>query len=90
MKEQTWKKFKKGDLIITENGTGFPAVVYENQKSKDYISIYAFGWCAEHGSEYPERAVKVENKQEWFALCKSEGHTKEAVLKIFKLFKIAD
>ena len=82
------KKFKKGDLIITNNGIGFPAVVYENQTSKDYVSIYAFGWFAEHGSEYPEKIVRMENKDEWFELCKKEGHTKEEVLEVFKQFTI--
>ena len=86
MTTQTWKKFKKGDLIITK--MGFPAVVYENQKTKDYISVYAFGWFAEHGSEYPEDATKMKNVKEWFALCEKEGHSKEEVLEVFKQFKI--
>lgn len=78
--------FNKGDLVITE--MGFPAFVYERQMAKGYISIFAFGWEAEHGSEYPEKARKVVDKEEWFKLCESNGHSRDFVLETAKKFKV--
>jgi hypothetical protein len=78
--------FKKGELIL--NRAGFPAFVYENQVSKGYISIFAFGYEAEHGSEYPEQAIRI-SKERFFAECGDLGHSKEFVLEKAKQFKVS-
>lgn len=78
-------KFHKGELILTE--CGFPAFVYENQIAKGYISIYAFGLEAEHGSEYPEKAVRI-NKELFYLKCANYGYTKDFVDQKAKDFKV--
>jgi len=78
--------FKKGELIIT--GAGFPAFVYERQISTGYISIYAFGWEDEHGSDYPEKVQRIEDKETFFNLCKDFGYEKDYVIQKAKEFKV--
>jgi hypothetical protein len=78
-------KFHKGDFILTE--VGFPSFVYENQISKGYISIYAFGIADEHRSEYPEKATKI-NKEEFFRMCSRFGYQKEYIIEKMKEFKM--
>ena len=82
---KNWKKFKKGDLILTD--LGFPAFVWENQTSKDYISVYAFGIYDEHGSERPWLAKKV-NTEKWFKLCQIRGYSRDYVITKAKGFKV--
>ena len=78
-------KFHKGEFILTERG--FPSFVYENQISKGYISIYAFGIKDEHGSEYPEKAVRI-NEEQFFSFCREHGYTRNYVEQKMKEFKI--
>lgn len=87
--KKDWRQFHKGDLILTESGMGFPAFVYESQRSKDYISIYAFGLADEHGSEYPEKAYKIEDKEVFFTQCEKWGYKKDYVIEKAKQFKVA-
>jgi len=78
-------KFKKGDFILTE--LEFPAVVYENQRSNDYISIYAFGLFDEWGSEYPDKAKKI-TEEEFFVRCANRGYDRSYVINQLKGFKL--
>jgi hypothetical protein len=79
--------FQKGELIY--NRAGFPAFVYERQMAKGYISIYAFGYEDEHGSEYPEQARRIKDKEEFFNACKGFGFEKDYVIQKAKEFKVA-
>ena len=78
--------FLKGELIYT--GAGFPAFVYERQMSTGYISIYAFGYEDEHGSEYPDKAKRIKDKEEFFNSCASFGFDRDYVIKKAKEFKV--
>lgn len=84
--KKDWRQFHKGDLILTE--CGFPAFVYENQVSKGYISIYAFGIEDEHGSEYPEKATKID-KTTFLNQCLYRGYKEEYIMEKANQFKVA-
>lgn len=73
-------------MLYTE--CGFPAFVYEGQTMKDIISIYAFGFFDEHGSEYVEKASKTKNRGAWLASCLTNGYSEDYVRKTAKRFGV--
>lgn len=78
-------RFKKGEYILT--ALDFPAFVYETQTSNSYIRIYAFGLYDEHGSEYPEKAKRIDAKT-FFDACEKYGHDVPYVEKMLEKFGI--
>jgi hypothetical protein len=83
--KKDWRQFHKGDLVLTE--FGFPAFVYESQRAKDYISIYAFGMCDEWGSEVPEKATRID-RDFFFTACSNRGYKEDYVNQKLKEFKV--
>jgi len=65
-----------------------PAFVYESQKMKDIVSVYAFGEFDEWSSSYVDKTHKAEDPKAWLMACKRAGYKKEYALKKMKDFKI--
>ena len=91
--KRNWRQFHKGDLVyvwgMAKRGFGFmPAFVYESQRMKNIISVYAFGEFDEWSSSYVDKTYKANNQKEWLKACEKAGYKREYVLEKMKDFKV--
>lgn len=92
MTQKNWRQFKKGDLVFVwgmARGVYFdyiPAFVYETQRMKDIIQVYAFGEFDEWSSSYVKTTQKADDPAIWLSACEKAGYSKEYVLQKMKEF----
>ena len=65
-----------------------PAFVYESQRMKNIVQIYAFGEFDEWSSSYVDKTQKAEDPKEWLEGCESAGYKRDYVLEKMKQFKV--
>jgi hypothetical protein len=91
--KKDWRQFHKGDLVyvwgMAKGGFGFmPAFVYESQRQKNIVQIYAFGEFDEWSSSYVDKTYKAKGPREWLEDCERAGYKREYVLKKMKEFNV--
>jgi len=89
IKKQNWRTYYKGDLVYVY-GMGkdsmrfIPAFIYESQRQKEIVQVYAFGAFDEPGSSYLKDMFKAEDSDIWMGWCEKMGYKKDYVIEKMK------
>lgn len=88
-----WRTFYKGDLVyvwgMAKGGFGFmPAFVYETQRMKNIVSIYAFGEFDEWSTSYVDKTHRAKDPKQWLSACERAGYEQNYVFEKMKQFKV--